>query len=98
MENLTLETLPKAITLLSSEISEIKQLLLKQNGEEKSSVDKLMNVQETAELLNLSPATVYGMVSRRKIPYMKQTKRLYFSQREITDWLKTGHNNSIKIN
>jgi excisionase family DNA binding protein len=58
----------------------------KQEHEEKD----LLNVKETAELLNLTIPTIYSKVNRGELPYMKKAKRLYFSKKELLDFLKSG--------
>lgn len=52
--------------------------------------DRLLTIQEAAELLHLSVPTVYGQVSRGELPVMKRNKRLYFSKAELVDYLKGG--------
>ncbi|QHL89305.1 helix-turn-helix domain-containing protein [Nibribacter ruber] len=63
-------------------------------GEHKST--KLLTITQAAEFLTLAPATIYSLVSRNEIPYIKKTKRLYFSEQELTEWLnrdrKSGAN------
>ncbi len=34
--------------------------------------------------------TIYGLVFKRLIPHSKRGKDLYFSRRELIDWLKAG--------
>ena len=50
----------------------------------------LLTIQQAAAFLSLSVPTLYGLVSRQSIPVSKQGKRLYFSQTELTDWIKSG--------
>ena len=52
--------------------------------------DQLLTIQQAAELLHLSVKTLYIKVSKRELPYMKQGKRLYFSQKELVEYLKQG--------
>ncbi|MBK0403879.1 helix-turn-helix domain-containing protein [Adhaeribacter sp. BT258] len=53
--------------------------------------DEMLTVDQAAGFLSLGTATIYSMVSRKEIPYMKPNgKRLYFSKQELTDWLKSG--------
>lgn len=49
--------------------------------------DKLLTVDEAAEMLSLAVPTVYKLVNQNKIPFMKRTKRLYFSEQRLNDWL-----------
>lgn len=90
MENLTLETLPKAFVLLSNEVSEIKRLLLEKSNEQQSEGEQLLTITQAGELLNLSVATLYGYVHRSEIPVCKRGKRLYFPKQSLIEWVKEG--------
>ena len=48
----------------------------------------LMSITEAANFLNCSIPTIYNKVSKRKIPFHKQGKRLYFSKSELVKWVK----------
>lgn len=52
--------------------------------------DKPLSVKEAAAFLNLSIPTIYSKVSRGELPYMKRSKRLYFSSSELLLYLKEG--------
>ena len=60
-----------------------------QNSEQ---IDKLLTIEEAANFLSLSKATLYAKVSKGVIPFSKPqgTKRLYFSENELREYLKTG--------
>ena len=49
--------------------------------------DRLLTLDEAAEMLSLAVPTVYKLVNQNKIPFMKRTKRLYFSEQRLNDWL-----------
>jgi excisionase family DNA binding protein len=76
-------------------LSNIEKLLLdlknhplsETNSEAK---ETLFSVQEAAEFLNLSVPTIYGKVQKGELPFMKRSKRLYFSSLELTAYLKEG--------
>lgn len=57
--------------------------------------DQLLTIDQAAKFLSLKKATVYSLVSRRAIPYNKKGKRLYFSQNELTEWIKSGRKQTI---
>ena len=59
---------------------------------EGKSQDQLLTIQEAAKFLTLSVPTLYGKVSKKEIPFMKRSKRLYFSVSELTYYLKHGKN------
>ncbi len=96
-ENLTFDQLPKAVIMLTKEISELKKMLTQRQEEKKQEpTEKLLSVKETAKFLNLTVPTIYSKVSRRELPYMKRGKRLYFSSTELLEYLKEGRSKSNK--
>ena len=50
----------------------------------------LLTVSQTADFLSLAVPTIYSMVSRGNLPFMKRSKRIYFSRTELMDYLKAG--------
>ncbi len=87
--NLTFDQLPGAITMLTKEVSELKRLLIEKQ-ETTEHPEKLLTVQQAAKFLCLSTATIYSKVSRGELPFMKRSKRLYFSSSELLSYLKQG--------
>jgi len=57
--------------------------------------EKLLTIQEASEFLKLSVATIYSKVSKGELPVMKRSKRLYFSNKELLEYLKDGRINKI---
>ena len=88
--NLTFEQLPTAVSQLSKQLENIERLLLQQNNQPQNQPDKLLTIQQAAELLNLTVPTIYGKVSKGELPHMKRSKRLYFSTLELMAYLKAG--------
>lgn len=52
--------------------------------------DKVLSVMEVSKILGLAKATIYSKVSRRELPHMKRGKILYFSEKEINEYIKGG--------
>lgn len=93
--NLTFDQLPQAVTLLTKEVSELKNLLLNRSEQPTTEPsEKFLTVKEAAEFLNLAVPTIYSKVSRNELPYMKRGKRLYFSSVELMEYLKEGRSKS----
>lgn len=92
-ENLTFEQLPKAVSQLNEKLDSLKTLLLKKQ-EPQEKPDELLTIKQAAKFLTLSVATLYSKVSKNEIPYMKKSKRLYFSRTELLDYLKNGKHKS----
>ena len=56
--------------------------------------EQLLTIQAAAEFLSLTVPTLYSKVSKREIPVMKRSKRLYFSRIELMEYLKAGRKKS----
>lgn len=97
MEAMTFEQLPNAVSLLTKEVVELKQLIIKGiEHQEADSQDLLLTIQEAAEFLKLSVSTIYSKVSNGELPSMKRGKRLYFSRSELMSYIKQGRRSSNK--
>jgi len=94
-QNLTFDQLPEAVTMLTKEISELKRLLIeKQEQPPTEQPEQLLTVQEAAAFLSLTVPTLYSKCSKNELPYMKRSKRLYFSRTELLEYLKAGRKKS----
>ena len=80
--NLTIEDISKAIR------NELRNYFEQQ--EEKEREDEIGGIELALELTGLAKPTIYSLVSTRKIPHSKRGKKLYFSRRELLEWLTTG--------
>jgi len=69
---------------------EVKDLLLTQNKTPEDKPDKLVLLAGAAEILGIAETTVYSKVSRGELPYMKRGKKLYFSEKELREYLMQG--------
>jgi excisionase family DNA binding protein len=94
-QTLTFDQLPKAVTMLTHEVSELKRLLImKQEKPPTEQPERLLTIQEAAEFLSLTVPTMYSKVSKGELPVMKRSKRLYFSRTELLEYLKDGRKKS----
>ena len=96
-EGLTLETLPKAFTRLTNEVSEIKRLLLEKGNEQPTETDRWFDLNELCQYHPDKPTkpTVYGWVNVGTIPVHKGGKKLRFLKSEIDNWLKQGRKKTL---
>lgn len=90
MEHITFEQLPNAVGQIFNKLERLEQLLRNQNTTVIEQPEKLLSIQEAADFLNLKVPTIYTKVSRGELPVMKRSNRLYFSQSELLEYLKTG--------
>ncbi|TDN99987.1 helix-turn-helix domain-containing protein [Sunxiuqinia elliptica] len=94
-QNLSFDQLPTAVSQLSEKLDRLEKLFTqKQEFPTVEQPEQLFSIDQAAEFLNLSKPTLYSKVSRKEIPYMKRSKRLYFSRTELMDYLKAGRRKS----
>lgn len=88
---ISFEEMPDMIAKISSKLESIESLL-REHHQNPAMVDEdlILGVKETAEFLGLSIQTIYSKVSRGDLPFMKRSKKLYFSKLELMDYLKQG--------
>lgn len=55
-----------------------------------SDADEIGGIDLAMSLTGLAKPTIYSLCSRRRLPHSKRGKRLYFSRKDLTDWLKAG--------
>ena len=88
---LTFDELPSAVSLITKELGELKQLLLqKQFHTSSAQQDGLLNTEEAAKFLKLAVSTIYNLSSKGELPVMKRGKRLYFSTADLNDYVRQG--------
>ena len=55
-------------------------------------MDRLLDVNQLSELLQVKPSTIYGWVHEDHIPYYKINRLVRFSEKEVANWLKEKWN------
>lgn len=90
---LSFDQLPKAVTLLTREVSELKRLLIEK--QETNPTEQPEEWLDLNELIQYDPEkrtkpTWYGKISRNEVPHYKRGKKVYFLKSEIDVWLKQG--------
>src|SRR5688572_29471277 len=85
--------------LVDLTVAELKILLeeAKRNSEPSSpATSRQWNIADIAgmelalEITGLKKPTIYALVSKSRIPHMKKGKKLFFSRKELIEWIKTG--------
>ncbi len=86
MEELILSTknLDEVVDLI---VNKVVDSLSKKEDNKFDNFDKYLTVEELSSMLNLAPSTIYTKVSKKEIPVIKTSKKLYFSKKEIEDFL-----------
>ncbi len=61
----------------------------------KESLNRIIDIEQTADFLNLAKATIYGLVHRNKIPHFKQGKKLRFKKSDLMAWIEKGRRKTV---
>ena len=84
MQDLTPELKIELTSLIDASIQKALSKLIG------SSVTDRMLVEEAAKYVGLSVQTMRTRACQRRIPVSKQGKRLYFSKKELDQWIEKG--------
>ncbi len=82
----------KLINSISEKVTANILKAVKQTQQDQT--EQFLTIKEAAEFLNLSVSTLYSKCSRGELPFMKRSKRLYFSSVELMEYLKAGRKNT----
>lgn len=52
--------------------------------------EDLMSIDQAASFLHIAPRTLYNKINKRKIPFIKNGRKVLFSRKELTSWLLNG--------
>lgn len=52
--------------------------------------DEIGGIDLAVEITGKAKPTIYGLVHKRLIPHSKRGKRLYFSRKNLTEWIISG--------
>jgi hypothetical protein len=86
-KRLSFDELPSTVLAIYRKLEAVENYLSKLNQTDTTTLDDLLCVDQAAIFLRLSRQRVYTLVSERKIPFMKRSKRLYFSRKSLVLWL-----------
>lgn len=100
MERVTngFDSLPEKVSEIYDKVGRIEKYLSENSNKQEESNNELLTIDQASDYTSLAKQTIYGMVSERKIPFIKRagSKRLYFSKSELQDWLMAGRKRTMK--
>lgn len=57
---------------------------------------ELLTIDECADFTKLTPDGIRHLVYKKKIPYIKKTKRVLFEKSRVEQWLREGEVADVK--
>src|SRR5688572_24351294 len=92
-KQITVSEIPDILQRHEQQIQE----LLKKIETLSTEPEKPLTVYEAARFLNKEVQTIYGLTSKRKIPFHKNGRELSFFKSELVDWLKTSRSKNFQL-
>jgi excisionase family DNA binding protein len=96
MRTYTFDDLPETVNEINKKLDRLTRLFLLDKKATPLQRDKLLTIEEASKMLTLKKSTIYVLVSKKKIPVSKKGKRLYFSSKDLEDWIREGRNATLK--
>jgi excisionase family DNA binding protein len=62
----------------------------KQTKKSSDSEKDLLDIEEAADYLHMAKSSLYSLNSRKKIPYIRVTGKIYYRRSALDDWLASG--------
>lgn len=59
-----------------------------QKNKNEDSFNELLTVEEVADYLNYAKASIYGLVHKKDLPYIKTGKKILFKKKDIDSWIE----------
>lgn len=96
-QEITFDKLPQAITYLTEQVAELKQLVseLKLPQPEKH---QLVGIDDACRIIQKAKPTIYALVRKGILPSYKKGKKLYFYKDELLTWIENGRKNTSEQN
>ncbi len=77
--------------IIMQKLSSIEaQLVAIREQQKQEFKDELMDISELGEYINYQKTSIYGLVQKRKIPFIKASGKLHFHKSDIDKWLTGG--------
>ncbi len=92
---ITFESLPKAVAHLIEEVESVKSLLTNQKPVQPTKRLPI-GMKEAKAILQKAESTIYRLVGNGSLPHYKQGRKLYFYEDELLGWVAQGKRKSQK--
>ena len=93
--DVSFEHLPTMVAELLHRMERLETQLNSVGERTEIEVKDLISIEEAGQLVGLAKPTIYSLTSQQKIPFMKKGKKLYFSRKEIDQWIRAGKKSQV---
>jgi excisionase family DNA binding protein len=74
--------------ILEARLVNIEAMLRELLLASQQNIDSPLDSEQAASFINLELPTLYNLVQKRKIPFHRQGKKLYFFKKDLVSWIK----------
>ena len=92
-EQINFDRLPQAITYLTEQVAELKQLVAELQPPQPES-HRLVEIDDACRITKKAKPTIYALARKGLIPSYKRGKKLYFYEDELLTWIEQGRKGS----
>ena len=92
---ISFETLPKAVAHLVSEMAKIKSLVEKRQTPVLPQKRVPIGIESACQIIGKAKPTIYALVRKRLLPCYKNGKKLYFFENELLEWIDNGKRKTL---
>ena len=96
-DEITFDKLPQAITYLTEQVAELKELVLELQPPE-SEKHVLVEIDDASRIIKKAKPTIYNLVRKGVLPSYKKGKKLYFYEDELLKWIEGGRKKTVEQN
>ena len=93
---ITFDKLPQAVAYLIQEITQIKELVGRNQNQNQPTVKRVpVGIDGACQIIGKAKPTIYALVRKRLLPCYKNGKKLYFFEDELLEWISKGKKKTL---
>jgi len=93
---ITFDKLPQAVAYLIQEVTQIKELVGRNQNQNQPTVKRVpVGIDGACQIIGKAKPTIYALVRKRLLPCYKNGKKLYFFEDELLAWIAKGKKKTL---
>ena len=68
----------------------IRTAFAERSSNSKQSSNEFLSMDEAVKFLKIPKASIYQLTSKREIPFVKRSRRIFFKKSDLETWLEGG--------
>ena len=93
---ITFDKLPQAVAYLIQEVTQIKELVGRNQNQNQLPQKRVpVGIEDACQIIGKAKPTIYALVRKRLLPCYKNGKKLYFFEDELLEWIAKGKKKTL---